>query len=492
MTKKIFPMSPSIPRQDQSQKLSIENVNQKVVQFDYAVRGRISIRSLEIKKKLLEPNSFKFKSITSCNIGNPQSLKQKPVTFYRQVASLVEYPELLNTYDGFPNDVVHRAKEILGEIGSIGAYTHSQGIPIVRRRIAEFIHKRDGYPSDPDSIFCTAGASEGVKRVLDLLIAKENDGIMIPIPQYPLYTASITLCGGRAVPYYLDELNNWDLTEKELQKSLDGAQEQGTEVKALCIINPGNPTGQCLSRSTMESILKFCGDNKLVLLADEVYQANIYHPSEYPFHSFKKILKSMGSNYESVQLISFHSISKGLIGECGRRGGYFECVNVDQDIKDLFYKMASVSLCPPAQGQIMLELMVNPPKQGDPSFALFQKEQSDIYESLKRRSQKLQSAFNEMEGVTCNPAFGAMYLFPKINLPEKAVQKAKELKYPPDEYYCLELLENTGVCLVPGSGFGQQPGTYHFRSTFLPPEGLMDTFIANIKEFHAEFINKFK
>lgn len=87
----------------------------------------------------------------------------------------------------------------------------------------------------------------------------------------------------------------------------------------------------------------------------------------------------MGAAYESVQLISFHSISKGLIGECGRRGGYFECVNVNPDVKDLFYKMASVSLCPPAQGQVMLELMVNPPKPGDASFELFQKEQSDIY-----------------------------------------------------------------------------------------------------------------
>ncbi|KAJ3261593.1 hypothetical protein HK103_005431 [Boothiomyces macroporosus] len=408
------------------------------------------------------------------------------------VASLIEYPELLNSYDGFPKDVVQRAKELLAEIGSIGAYTHSQGIPIVRKRIAQFINGRDGFPADPDSIFCTAGASEGVKRVLDLLISKESDGIMIPIPQYPLYTASITLCGGRAVPYYLDESSNWDLTERELEKSLKNALEQNTDVKALCIINPGNPTGQCLSESTMKSIVKFCRDNKLVLLADEVYQANIYRPSEYPFHSFKKILKSMGAAYESVQLISFHSISKGLIGECGRRGGYFECANVNQDVKDLLYKMASVSLCPPAQGQVALELMVNPPKPGDASFELFQKEQSDIYESLKRRSQKLQGAFNEMEGVCCNPAFGAMYLFPKITLPETAIQKAKELNYPPDEFYCLELLENTGVSFVPGSGFGQQPGTFHFRSTFLPPEETMDTFIKNIKEFHVEFMAKYK
>lgn len=87
----------------------------------------------------------------------------------------------------------------------------------------------------------------------------------------------------------------------------------------------------------------------------------------------------MGPKYAGVELISFHSISKGMIGECGRRGGYFECVNVDQEIQDLFYKIASVSLCPPAQGQAMVELMVNPPRKGDPSYELFTQEENAVY-----------------------------------------------------------------------------------------------------------------
>ena len=131
----------------------------------------------------------------------------------------------------------------------------------------------------------------------------------------------------------------------------------------------------------MRSIVEFCYKNKVVLLADEVYQANIYMERK-PFHSFKKVLKSMGPKYDSVGLISFHSISKGMIGECGRRGGYFECVNIPEAIKDLFYKIASVSLCPPVQGQVMMELMVNPPKIGSPSHPLFRKEQSDIYSTV--------------------------------------------------------------------------------------------------------------
>jgi aspartate/methionine/tyrosine aminotransferase len=113
----------------------------------------------------------------------------------------------------FPADSIARAKELLHAMGgSVGAYSHSKGIPLIRQRIAEFIQSRDGFPADPESIFLTAGASPGVQTVLQTIIAHHNVGIMIPIPQYPLYTASIALFGGRAVPYYLDEKKDWTMT----------------------------------------------------------------------------------------------------------------------------------------------------------------------------------------------------------------------------------------------------------------------------------------
>ena len=95
-------------------------------------------------------------------------------------------------------------------------------------------------------------------------------------------------------------------------------------MRALCVINPGNPTGQCMTEENMRHTIDFCHQKGLLLLADEVYQTNVYS-DKLPFHSFKKVLKSMGSKYEDVELISFHSVSKGMVGECGRRGGYFEC-----------------------------------------------------------------------------------------------------------------------------------------------------------------------
>ncbi|KAJ3337975.1 Glutamate--glyoxylate aminotransferase 2, partial [Kappamyces sp. JEL0680] len=235
----------------------------------------------------------------------------------------------------FPRDAIDRAKELLSAMGgSVGAYSHSQGIPLVRQRIAEFIKERDGYPSNPENIFLTAGASPGVQTVLQTLIAHDNVGILIPIPQYPLYTATISLFGGQAVPYYLDESNNWSMSDAALEKSMLAAKQKNDQldVRALCVINPGNPTGQCLNIDTMKSIIRFCKRENIVLMADEVYQANIY-TKQLPFHSFKKVLKTMGPDYDDVQLVSFHSISKGMIGECGRRGGYFECVNISEDVQ---------------------------------------------------------------------------------------------------------------------------------------------------------------
>jgi alanine transaminase len=314
---------------------------------------------------------------------------------------------------------------------------------------------------------------------------------MIPIPQYPLYTASLALFDGKPVPYYLDESSDWGLNVADLRASLKKSRDEGVDVRSLVIINPGNPTGQCLTFDNMKEIVQFCKEEKLILMADEVYQVNIYQPETRPFHSFKKVVRSLGPEYDDFELISFHSISKGMIGECGRRGGYFELCGFDPKVIAQIYKIASVSLCPNVPGQIMVDLMLHPPTKGDESYDLYHSELNGIYESLKRRAIKLCAAFNSLEGVTCNEAQGAMYLFPQITLPAGAVEAAKAQGTQPDELYCMELLNATGVCLVPGSGFGQKDGTYHFRSTFLPPENLFDDFIGGIKQFHEGFLAKY-
>ncbi|KAK4790858.1 hypothetical protein SAY86_031271 [Trapa natans] len=476
--------------------LTVDTINPKVLKCEYAVRGEVVTIAQRLQQELKDkPGSHPFDEILYCNIGNPQSLGQQPITFFREVLALCDHPSLLDkseTSGLFSADSIDRAWQILDQIPgrATGAYSHSQGVKGLRDAIASGIEARDGYPADPDDIFLTDGASPAVHMMMQLLTRSESDGILCPIPQYPLYSASIALHGGTLVPYYLDEANGWGLEVSELKKQLDAAKSKGVSVRALVVINPGNPTGQVLSEENQRQIVEFCKKEGLVLLADEVYQENIYAP-EKQFHSFKKVARSMGYGEEDISLVSFQSVSKGYYGECGKRGGYMEVTGFAANIREQIYKVASVNLCSNISGQILASLVMNPPKANE-SYESYYAERDGILSSLARRAKILEDAFNSLEGVSCNKAEGAMYLFPRIRLPEKAIKAAEAANTVPDAFYCKHLLNATGVVVVPGSGFGQVPGTWHFRCTILPQEDKIPAVASRLTEFHKGFMDEFR
>ncbi|TKY89880.1 hypothetical protein EX895_001177 [Sporisorium graminicola] len=488
--------------------LSTKTINPHVLEAEYAVRGEISNRANKYAAQIAEGSSdLPFPSVVTANIGNPQQqpfLAQKPLTFWRQVAALTEYPQLMEQpgIDKiFPKDTQERAKLLLNDIGSVGAYSHSKGAAIVRKHVAEFIEQRDGYPSDPELIYLTTGASGGVQLLLQVLIAGPNSGIMIPIPQYPLYSAALALYNAKPVEYQLNPFDDWSLDVDAMSRSIDEARANGVDVRACAVINPGNPTGQCLSYQNIQDLIRMAYTKRVVLLADEVYQVNIYQPDTRPFHSFKKVLMDFKSSDKaaehdiatSVELVSFHSISKGVSGECGRRGGYFELTNIDADVEAQIYKLASISLCPSLQGQIGVDMLVKPPTPGQPSYELFKQETEGIHATLQSRSNRMAEKFAQLPGVEVEPAQGALYLFPRVMLPKKAHEAAKEKGKKVDEFYCLEMLDATGICVVPGSGFGKMPekdtGACFFRTTVLAKE--TDEFIERYGKFHADFVEKY-
>ena len=434
-----------------------------------------------------------------CNIGNPQELQQRPITFFRQVLSVVNYPPLLTSPD-FPADVITRAKKYLAQVpGGLGAYTHSQGIEIVREEIAEFITKRDGVKASSKDIFLSDGASPAAQMILRSLIRSKADGVMVPIPQYPLYSASIALYGGSMINYYLKEETGWGLEGAELERSIIEARERGLQVRCIVVINPGNPTGNVLNVENMRTVVAFAVRHGLVLIADEVYQENIWDAKK-KFTSFKKVAHDMGVldptgapgvRNDRLQLVSLHSISKGFTGECGRRGGYFELCGFDEGVRNELYKLASISICANSSGQLLMGMQSQPPVEGEPSYPLYAKERDDILSSLRRRALRLTAACRQLEGVTCEETDGALYAFPRIRLSLRAIAAAKTANRPPDAFYCRQLLEETGIVLVPGSGFGQRDGTFHFRTTILPPEDEIDAVITGLKTFHASFTQRY-
>ncbi|XP_024971188.1 alanine aminotransferase 2-like [Cynara cardunculus var. scolymus] len=477
--------------------VTVESLNPKVLKCEYAVRGEIVSVAEKLQEDLqANPGSHPFEEILYCNIGNPQHLGQKPITFFREVLALCDHPALLDkreTMGLFSVDSIKRASLILDQIPgrATGAYSHSQGIKGLRDTIAAGIEARDGFPADPNDLFLTDGASPGVHMMMQLLIRSENDGILCPIPQYPLYSASIALHGGTLVRYYLDEATGWGLEISELKKQLDAAKQKGITVRALVAINPGNPTGQVLAEDNQRQIVDFCKKEGLVLLADEVYQENIYAPDK-KFHSFKKICRSMGYGDKDIPLVSFQSVSKGYHGECGKRGGYMEVTGFSPEVRQQFYKVASVNLCSNISGQILASLVMSPPKVGDESYDGYMGERDGILKSLARRAKTLEDAFNSLEGVSCNRAEGAMYLFPNIRLPNKAIKAAEGAKKAADAYYAIRLLNATGVVVVPGSGFGQVPGSWHFRCTILPQEDKIPAIVSKLTDFHKKFMDEFR
>merc|ERR1711865_1129319 len=190
----------------------------------------------------------------------------------------------------------------------------------------------------------------------------------------------------------------------------------------------------------------------------------------------------------ALEMISFHSVSKGFIGECGIRGGYFELFNIADEVKAQLYKLASLTLCSNTHGQLSVGLMVRPPTDADASFATYTAEKQSIFNSLKRRATKLEAALNKLVGVSTQPLEGAMYAFPQIELPSGVIKAASAAKMQPDAFFAMKLLEGTGIVVVPGSGFGQVDGTWHIRTTFLPPEDEMDDVIELFSSFHESFM----
>lgn len=479
---------------NQIRRLSLAELNQNVLNAKYAVRGSIPIRADELSEQLKkDPKSLPFKKIIYANIGNPQQLDQKPLTWFREVLSVLQNPNLLDK-GIYKRDVEERARRLLNDVKSLGAYSNSLGSAYVRKTVARFMDERDGFKSDPANIFLTNGASTSVSYLIDVLSTGKKSGFLIPIPQYPLYTASISLNGATPLFYYLNESNEWSTDPKQIKNIVVKAESEGIDVKALVVINPGNPTGALLSAEDIAGIIDVAAQHDIILIADEVYQNNIFQGE---FVSVKKVLCELlekdYEKYKHVKLASLNSTSKGFSGECGQRGGYMELFGFPAFFKDVIFKLASINLCSVVSGQALVDLLVNPPQEGEPSYELYEKESADVHSTLEQRANALFSAFKEMEDVSCNMPMGAMYLFPRLHFTESEYPElfkiAETKEVPVDEIYCLELLEKTGICTVPGSGFGQVPGTYHVRTTFLAPGS---DWVTSWTDFHKKFVNHYK
>lgn len=477
--------------------LTEESINPAFKRVNYKVRGWLESRSYEIQQELKHGAKKPFSEVL-LHYGNPQGMGQPPITFFRQVLALLLCPDLQND-DRFPQDAKRRAKRILDDmIGqTIGSYTSTQGITVVREDIANFISQRDGHPAVSSDIYLTDGGAEGLEVMLGIVQIETHEvtgraGVMIPIPGFSMYQARLLQHNSYQIFYPLDEDNNWALNIATLKRVLEEARPHCVP-RALVLINPGNPTGQVLTYENIEEIIRFCAREKLVLFADEVYQANI-HVDGVKFHSCKKVLRDLGAEYSNFQLISLHSSAKGYAGECGLRGGYIELVGLSEKVKARIKMYLSARSCPSTVGQVIMGLICNPPKPGDESYDRFLKEKETVLDSHKKKAQLTTEMLNSMDGVKCNEVRGAVYAFPRITLPKKAIEEAKAQGMSPDEFYCWRALEKTGSYLVPGHSFDMNGSGnhYYFRITILPSEDKFIPMFERLKTFHQDFMTQYE
>ena len=333
-------------------------------------------------------------------------------------------------------------------------YAPSSGIPEAVEAI-RIEAERKGIKNIQD-IFITTGASEAIELCLTALL-NEGENILTPTPGYSLYTAVQSKLMAYENPYYLDEENGWQPDVEDIKSKIND------KTKGIILINPNNPTGSVCEEKTLREIIKLAKEHNLIIFADEIYDKLIIDDD--------KNFISIASLDPEVPCITFGGLSKNYLAPGFRIGwgiisGPKEVV---EDYKEAVNKMlrARLSANHPEQYAIKEALL------GDNSHL------DEVMRKLKRRRNLTVEMLNAIDGISCVKPEGAFYAFAKIELNGS------------DENFVKALLKETGVVVVPGSGFGQKPGTKHFRVVFLPDEKTLEAAYKKIADFYVKYRNEF-
>ncbi|XP_067368563.1 alanine aminotransferase 1-like [Channa argus] len=474
---------------------SLQHVNPIVMGITVSPQCVLENLAAHITQQIAQGAQKPFEQVIDVSSGDPQKMGMKPISFVRKVLSVCLCPQLLKDKN-LPLDVKQRAKRLLeacdGE--SVGSYSESSGLPHVRERIAEFISRRDaGVPSYSKDIFVCNGSQKGLMVAVKLLAfgeGKTRTGVLTPTPCPQSLPMLIDEAGVKQVPYQLIEERGWAVDIDELQRALKSARGRCAP-RAIYISNPGNPTGHVQDRKSIQAVIRFVAAERLLLLVDEVYQDTVCgHHRE--FVSYKKVLFEMGEEFsQTVQLISFHSLSSACMRECGLRAGYMETVNVDPEVMRVIDTALCIDINTPITGQLALEVMVNPPKPGEPSYDTFTQEMLLVQATLSQNAQRAWQFLNDLPGMSCQPAMGGIYLYPRLHLPSEFIEQAKTLEVEAQVLYCQKLLEKEGVLVGPGCQFGGRSGNHHFRLCVLCPPHTLEEVLNHLGTFHLRLMDSF-
>ncbi|MEQ2261674.1 hypothetical protein XENORESO_014858, partial [Xenotaenia resolanae] len=313
-------------------------------------------------------------------------------------------------------------------------------------------------------------------------------GLLIPQPCPHTLLPLLDEAGVMAAPYRLVEEKSWAVDLSELHRALTTSRGHCT-LRAIYISNPGNPTGHLQDRKSIEEVIEFAAAERLLLLVDEVYQDSVYAPNR-EFISYKKVLFEMDNHLrETVEMVSFNSLSCACVAECGLRAGYMEVINMDSGVMHFVDTMLCTDINAPVTGQLALDLMLSPPKPGDPSYNTFAEETLLTRATLAQNAQQTLKLLNDLPGMSCWPAMGGIYLYPRLNLPAEIREQANMLGLEADVLYCQMLLQEEGLILGAGQ-HGGTTGSHHLRLCVLVPPDTLEEVLSRISSFHLRLTDR--
>ncbi len=343
-------------------------------------------------------------------------------------------------------------------------YSDSQGIVAARAAVVDYARSYGLTDIGIEDVFIGNGASELIAMATAALL-NVGDEVLIPAPDYPLWTAAVALSGATPVHYRCDEASGWMPDLADLESKINAKS------RALVLINPNNPTGAVYSRAVLHGMVELARRHDLVLWADEVYEKVLYDPQQQPHIAVATVAGD-------VLVLSLGSLSKSHRA-CGYRCGWMILSGDKARARDYVEGLTMLSnmrLCANVPGQWAIQAALGAGGAASSDCAgltgLLQaggrlREQRDLSWRL----------LNQIPGVHCvNPA-GALYMFPRLDPQVYPIED--------DQAFFFELLDQKHVMLVPGSGFNW-PKPDHFRMVFLPQKKLLTEAIARLSEFLEE------
>ena len=351
-------------------------------------------------------------------------------------------------------------QDVIRNMTKSGVYTDSKGLFEPRKAIMHYTQSKHINGVTVDDIIIGNGVSELIVMAMQGLL-NNGDQVLVPMPDYPLWTAAATLAGGTARHYLCDEENGW------LPNLADIEAKITANTRAIVVINPNNPTGALYPKETLLGLIDIARHHGLIIFADEIYDKVLYDEAEHV---------SMASLAEDVLFITFNGLSKNYRA-CGYRAGWM-IVSGDKthaaDYIEGLNMLASMRLCANVPGQLAIQTALGGYQSID-----------DLVAPTGRLCKQRDLAYDMLTaipGVTCTKPKAAMYLFPKL---DANIYPIKD-----DQQFILELLLEEKVLLVQGTGFNWKTPD-HFRVVFLPNVDDLTEAINRIARFLKNYREKF-